>query len=245
MNTELLTGEEAIETYLSTRTDDQIHSDDDSNVLSEDKPQPKRKIVNRNTKRQRVAGPNAREHELNYIQNYLHFYGDKEAIETELKNAQIEKRKNFKTDRQMLQEQHQFLREDEDEDETDDIETAHGLKLAKEYESKLYREYCVANLSKYKEGLIGLRWRTEKEVKTERGVDTCGSLTCKRGDKRASQNEISLTTLEVNFAYVEQGEQKNALVKIRLCKKCEKRMNKANKKRKRIEKEKKSKRIKV
>lgn len=54
---------------------------------------------------------------------------------------------------------------------------------------------------------IALRWRIEQEVIIGKGQFICGSKRCPEKER--------LRTWEVNFAYVEQGEKKNALVKIR------------------------------
>lgn len=53
---------------------------------------------------------------------------------------------------------------------------------------------------------VALRWRTEKEVVTGKGQFSCG-------DKKCSLSE-ELKTWEVNFAYYENKEKKNALVKL-------------------------------
>lgn len=41
--------------------------------------------------------------------------------------------------------------------------------------SKLFREYAVADLSRYKEGKVGLRWRTQQEVVNGAGQFECGA----------------------------------------------------------------------
>ena len=64
---------------------------------------------------------------------------------------------------------------------------------------------------------IALRWRIEKEVITGKGQFVCASTRC--------SNTSELKSWEVNFAYVEDGEKKNALVKIRLCPKCSDKLN--------------------
>lgn len=53
---------------------------------------------------------------------------------------------------------------------------------------------------------IALRWRIEKEVVNGKGQFVCGNKVC---DEKAE-----LKSWEVNFAYVEQGEKKNALIKL-------------------------------
>ncbi|CAI2167035.1 13614_t:CDS:2 [Funneliformis geosporum] len=90
-------------------------------------------------------------------------------------------------------------------------------RVAKKYYDKLFREYCIAELKYYKEGRIALRWRIEKEVITGKGQFICASTKC--------SNTSELKSWEVNFAYMEDGEKKNALVKIRLCPKCSDKLN--------------------
>jgi hypothetical protein len=36
--------------------------------------------------------------------------------------------------------------------------------MAKRYVAKLFKEYALADLSRYKQGQVGLRWRVEREV---------------------------------------------------------------------------------
>ncbi|EPZ34756.1 hypothetical protein ROZALSC1DRAFT_27750 [Rozella allomycis CSF55] len=100
----------------------------------------------------------------------------------------------------------------------DDLdESVWEKRLAKKYYDQLYKEYCLANLSLYKEGKIALRWRTEEEVFQGKGQFECGNLEC---------DEVEgLTSWEVNFAYVEAKVKKNALVKLRLCDICSRKLN--------------------
>ena len=63
-----------------------------------------------------------------------------------------------KTDYDVIQENYRFLGDfDEEEDKWE-------KKIAKSYYDKLFKEYCVADMSRYKEGKIGMRWRTQQEV---------------------------------------------------------------------------------
>lgn len=61
-----------------------------------------------------------------------------------------------------------------------------------------------------------MRWRVESEVFGGKGQFVCGNLHC---DERQD-----LKSFEVNFSYVEAGEKKNALVKLRLCPGCAKKL---------------------
>merc|ERR1712168_59453 len=92
-----------------------------------------------------------------------------------------------------------------------------GQQLAKNYYDKLFHEYCICDLSRYKENKIAMRWQTEKEVKDGKGQFQCGARKCDERD--------NLRTWEVNFAYQEENERKNALVKVRLCPECSYRLN--------------------
>jgi hypothetical protein len=50
------------------------------------------------------------------------------------------------------------------------------VRLARRYYAKLYREFCIADLSRHKEGRVGLRWRTQKEVVSGKGQFACGAV---------------------------------------------------------------------
>lgn len=65
-----------------------------------------------------------------------------------------------RTDYDVIKENYQFLWDDDD----DDNEITWGKRLAKKYWDKLFKEYTICDLSRYKEKKIAFRWRTEKEV---------------------------------------------------------------------------------
>lgn len=54
---------------------------------------------------------------------------------------------------------------------------------------------------------VAMRWRIEKEVVLGKGQFICGGRSCEERE--------ALRSWEVNFAYLEQGAKKNALVKLR------------------------------
>eukprot|EP00914_Ancora_sagittata_P032719 GHVO01066097.1.p1 GENE.GHVO01066097.1~~GHVO01066097.1.p1 ORF type:complete len:266 (-),score=48.10 GHVO01066097.1:44-820(-) len=114
----------------------------------------------------------------------------------------------LKSDHELLTEAHEFLWEDYQQP------SSWEEKLAKAYYDRLYKEYALADLTKYKTGQIGLRWRTQKEVIHGKGQFVCGNLACEVRQQNA------LKSYEVNFKYKEKGMRKNALVKLRLCGKC-------------------------
>ncbi|XP_012226714.1 protein FRA10AC1 homolog [Linepithema humile] len=122
-----------------------------------------------------------------------------------------------KTDYDVIRENHKFLW---DQDDTPDT---WGAKLAKKYYDKLFKEYCICDLTYYKYNKVALRWRTEKEVIAGKGQFECGSKTC--------MEKENLRSWELNFGYEEHGEKKNALVKLRLCPECSVKLNYCSQKR--------------
>lgn len=62
-----------------------------------------------------------------------------------------------------------------------------------------------------------MRWRIEKEVRIGKGDKICSNKACAKCKE--------LETYEVNFAYVEEKERKNALVKVRVCVECGEKLN--------------------
>ncbi|KAG9417048.1 hypothetical protein AC1031_001437 [Aphanomyces cochlioides] len=114
------------------------------------------------------------------------------------------------SDQAILREKHQFLRDEE----ADAVagEKDWKVRMAVRYYQKLFKEYALADFSRYKEGRVGLRWRTEREVVEGKGQFVCGNKKC---------DEIrGLESYEVLFAYVEHGEKKQCLVKLRVCPDC-------------------------
>lgn len=89
--------------------------------------------------------------------------------------------------------------------------------MAKKYYDKLFKEYCIADLTYYKQNKVALRWRTEKEVIVGKGQFECGNKKCNEKEE--------LKSWEVNFGYIEHEQKKNALVKLRLCPKCSIKLN--------------------
>ncbi|KAF5290895.1 hypothetical protein FQA39_LY14575 [Lamprigera yunnana] len=121
-----------------------------------------------------------------------------------------------RTDFDILHQNHKFLWNDK-------VPDTWEAQFAKKYYDKLFKEYCIGDLSRYKENKIALRWRTEQEVILGKGQFICGNKMC--------LSKENLRTWEVNFAYMEQKEKKNALVKIRLCSDCSLKLNFHSKKR--------------
>uniref|UniRef100_A0A1I7U4S2 Protein FRA10AC1 homolog n=1 Tax=Caenorhabditis tropicalis TaxID=1561998 RepID=A0A1I7U4S2_9PELO len=134
---------------------------------------------------------------------------------TQLLNRQVQ---NEKTDLDVLKEHHKFVW-----DEEDTGPDSWEKRMAKKYYEKLFKEYCIVDLSLYKNNKIGMRWRTENEVKEGKGQLSCGSRKC--------SETASLASWEVNFAYKEDGRSKSTLVKARLCPRCSDKLNYGTQKR--------------
>lgn len=119
------------------------------------------------------------------------------------------------TELEILRQNHEFLREEEEEEQS--LEETWESRLAKKYYDKLFKEFCLAELSKYKQGKIAMRWRTETELKAGKGQFVCGNINCNDSE--------ALKTWEVPFGYVEKQIKKMALVKLKLCDECSFKLN--------------------
>ncbi|KAK8639847.1 hypothetical protein V6N13_138213 [Hibiscus sabdariffa] len=157
-------------------------------------------IFDREEKKQQyqahIRGLNAYDRHKKFLKDYVGFYGKEKSTDLKLP---------VKTDHDTLREGYRFIRSEED-----DINPSWEQKLVKRYYDKLFKEYCIADMSQYKSGKIGLRWRTEKEVIS--GQFICGNKHCNEKD--------GLASYEVNFSYFEAGENKQALVKLVTCERC-------------------------
>ncbi|KAL3943058.1 MAG: hypothetical protein SGBAC_002835 [Bacillariaceae sp.] len=103
-------------------------------------------------------------------------------------------------DQAILEEKYEFV-------PTEKGQTSWQDRMVERYQSGLYKEYALADLSR--PGKVGLRWRTKQEVLEGIGERTCGNKACMATDR--------LITLRVPFAYMEQGVSKMDIVKLRLC----------------------------
>ncbi|KAK4428814.1 protein FRA10AC1 [Sesamum alatum] len=145
-----------------------------------------------------IRGLNAYDRHKNFLNDYVGYYGKEKSARETLP---------VKTDQDTLREGYRFIRTEED-----DMTPSWEQRLVKRYYDKLFKEYCIADMSQYKTGKIGLRWRTEKEVISGKGQFVCGNKHCNEKD--------GLSSYEVNFSYFEAGERKQALVKLVACERC-------------------------
>lgn len=68
-------------------------------------------------------------------------------------------RSRDKTDFDIIKENHRFLWEDDDDDDgngenNDTVPNSWGVKLAKKYYDKLFKEYCICDLIHYKDNKV-------------------------------------------------------------------------------------------
>ncbi|KAF8591210.1 hypothetical protein K439DRAFT_1327808 [Ramaria rubella] len=140
----------------------------------------------------------------------------------------------FTTEFDILKASHKFLRSGDN-----DLAKSWDAQLAKKYEDSLFKEFAVCDLKHYKSGNIALRWRTEDEVLSGAGESSCGNTRCPHHDPLSEtipgssldtrlkpSKPPKLTTMELPFSYVEQGETdvRQAMVKVVLCERCVKKL---------------------
>ncbi|KAH6765902.1 folate-sensitive fragile site protein [Perilla frutescens var. hirtella] len=142
-----------------------------------------------------IRGLNAFDRHKKFLNDYDVYYGKQKSTRETLP---------VKTDQDTIREGYRFIMSEED-----DVHPSWEQRLVKRYYDKLFKEYCIADMSHYKTGKIGLRWRTEKEVISGKGQFVCGNKHCDQKD--------GLSSYEVNFSYFEAGESKQALVKLVAC----------------------------
>lgn len=155
-------------------------------------------------RRYRLLALDAYSRHKQLINNYLLMHG--KGVEHFKRSTE-----NDRNDYDVLKDKHCFLWDSDDE------LLSWESRLAKAYYDKLYKEYSIADLSKYKENKIALRWRVEQEVVSGKGQFLCGNKYC--------DAMSDLQSWEVNFGYLEHGQKKNALVKLRLCPECSMKLN--------------------
>ncbi|GAX81921.1 hypothetical protein CEUSTIGMA_g9349.t1 [Chlamydomonas eustigma] len=168
----------------------------------------KRAAYDNVSKQQYYRALTAHERHVLYMKNYVQFYSGHDSMSGTDPSVLLQD-----TDLLALQRNHRFVRTEEDDKNI----SAWEIKLANRYYQKLFKEYCIVDLSRYKEHKLGLRWRIEKEVIAGKGQFICGAKRC--------EEKAGLCSYEVNFSYMEAGQQKQALVKLRVCPSCAFKLN--------------------
>ncbi|PWW73900.1 hypothetical protein C7212DRAFT_283963 [Tuber magnatum] len=122
----------------------------------------------------------------------------------------------YRNERDILEDHHQFIRTDGEADTEE-------KRIAKSYYDKLFKEFAMVELERWREKQIAMRWRTKQEVLDGKGQFSCANLSCRNHRSTLDENpdeEGGLRSVELNFEYVEHGEKKHALVTARVCKGC-------------------------
>ena len=118
------------------------------------------------------------------------------------------------TDLLELQSVHQFVRDSEEDVK---LRGDWKIRMARRYYDRLYKEFAIFDVSRHREGLLGMRWRTEDEVISGKGQTLCGGKGC--------QVNTDLRSYEMPFQYTQNGSAKCELVKVRACKGCFKKLS--------------------
>ncbi|EOX96681.1 Uncharacterized protein TCM_005877 isoform 2 [Theobroma cacao] len=149
-------------------------------------------IFDREEKKQQyqahIRGLNAYDRHKKFLNDYVDFYGKEKSTDVKLP---------VKTDHDTLREGYRFIRTEED-----DMNPSWEQRLVKRYYDKLFKEYCIADMSQYRSGKIGLRWRTEKEVISGKGQFICGNKHCNEKEDLASYEEVKGLHLQLSIMKV-------------------------------------------
>ncbi|KAG8740877.1 hypothetical protein FRC10_003792 [Ceratobasidium sp. 414] len=162
--------------------------------------------------RNNLRGEDAYSRHVRYITQFQNVYGSSSESKAPAKSG--------RTELDGLVQGHRFLRDDDDK-ELDELSAEE--RIAVKYYRGLFKEFALIDLKHYKSGKFALRWRVEDEVVEGYGQFTCGNTRCPY-HKEQERRQPKLLTLELPFAYEEQGGAKQALVKVVLCERCKKKL---------------------
>ncbi|KAK9375512.1 folate-sensitive fragile site protein Fra10Ac1-domain-containing protein [Lipomyces chichibuensis] len=169
------------------------------------------------------------------------------------------------TERDLLHKHHRLLRHNDDDNiepgdsctveetgqrRSDRVERAdeYGKEIARAYYKKLVKDFPLLDLSRYKEGMVALRWRTMAEFCKNKGgpQGVCGEISCEVQDEDytpnaendcdydSTQSRCHLEKRQVLFNYLEDSadgtrqEQKSIMVSCWLCPRHGRRLDKSH-----------------
>jgi len=116
-------------------------------------------------------------------------------------NHPTEKLPPAQSDWEALRSHFQFVLPDDDKEE--EKPSTWQDRMVRHYHSHLYKEYVLADLSRVLEiGKVGLRWRTQDEVKSGKGFRSCGNLKCQSVCNNKSIASLSTEKKEAYDAVV-------------------------------------------
>nr|BAJ94854.1 predicted protein [Hordeum vulgare subsp. vulgare] len=85
-----------------------------------------------------IRGLNAYDRHKKFMKDYVQFYGHTKNVDNSLP---------IKTDKDTLREGYRFILSEED-----DMDSTWEKRLVKRYYDKLFKEYCIADMTQYKKG---------------------------------------------------------------------------------------------
>ncbi|CAF1552253.1 unnamed protein product [Adineta steineri] len=162
--------------------------------------------ANKERFRSQFMAMNAYERHKRLVNDYVRYYSKEKSFNEIFKRDAS----NDKTDLDIVRREHRFLW-DEEEDEP---EETWEKRLAKKYYDKLFKEYCICDLSQWEEKKIAMRWRIDREIVSGKGQFICSEKRCDEKEK--------LRSWEVLFGYVEHGKKTRCF---RLCPSCTKKLH--------------------
>ena len=94
-------------------------------------------------------------------------------------------------------------------------------RLTRKYSDRLFKEYALCQFSPDRKQ-IGIRWRTDREVRSGKGETICGNVQCNFQPNISENEDSKLKEYETIFSYKSStdGVKKECLVKLSLCFKC-------------------------
>ncbi len=101
----------------------------------------------RRTYARSISKLNAYERHKKFIDDYVLFYGGPDALKAP--------QPAYKSDMDMLREEYRFVRTVADNDDS-----VWEKRVAKQYYDKLFKEYCIGDFSRYKEGKVRPSFRS-------------------------------------------------------------------------------------
>ncbi|KAK9478107.1 folate-sensitive fragile site protein Fra10Ac1-domain-containing protein, partial [Lipomyces japonicus] len=154
--------------------------------------------------------------ERELLERHHRLIWDNESSEKNDSSAKFENDSGANDDAEINEEQPISLTTEEREERT----RKYGNEIARKYANKLVKDFPLLNLSRYRHGLVGLRWRTMREFQTNKGGPNgiCASVTCHVKDKRYKPNDHnnsllgeeeteSLEKRQVLFRYSEKNDE--------------------------------------
>ena len=96
-----------------------------------------------------------------------------------------------------LQKAYQFVIPSTKKDDDNKNTTTWQDRMVQHYHSHLYKEYVLADMTRYKKNQIGMRWRTKQEVMDGKGFRTCGNKHCPSYNNQQQNDVMNMETNKI------------------------------------------------